>query len=165
MFQKPRPILLLVSLALNLFLIGTVVGGLVVGQRLRAMRPPPERGGPALWVAARGLSPEHREAYREVLRGEGGQVRAKLREAREARAEAWRSLEKEPFDQAAVRRKLAAARDQDAQARAALENGLVTFAAALPADERSKLAEGLARPGPRRGGPPSDKGPGPGDGP
>lgn len=150
MFQKPRPILLVVSLALNLFLIGTVVGGLVVGQRLRAMRPPPERGGPPLWVAARELSPEHRDAYREVLRGERGEVRMKLRSARDARTEAWQAMGKDPFDAEAVRDKLAAARGQDAQARGALEDRLVAFAASLPADERAKLAEGLARP-PQRG--------------
>jgi uncharacterized membrane protein len=150
MFQRPRPILLVVSLALNLFLIGTVVGGLVVGQRLRAMRPPPERGGPALWVAARGLPPEHRDAYREVLRGEGGEVRLKLRAAREARTEAWKTLGQEPFDAEAVRQRLAAARAQDAAARKELEDRLVAFAAGLPADERAKLAEGLAQPGPRR---------------
>lgn len=158
MFQKPRPILLVVSLALNLFLIGTVVGGLVVGQRLRTMRPPPERGGPALWVAARELSPEHRAAYREVLRGEGGEVRMKLRAARESRAEAWQSLGREPFDAAEVRKRLAAARTQDAQAREALEDRMVAFAATLSADERAKLAEGLARPGPRRGPSPHDRG-------
>jgi uncharacterized membrane protein len=155
MFQRPRPILLVVSLALNLFLIGTVVGGLVVGQRLRAMRPPPERGGPALWAAARGLSPEHRGAYREVLRGEGGEVRAKLRAAREARMQAWKTLGQEPFDADAVRQRLAAARTQDTAARQELEDRLVAFAAGLPADERGKLADGLSQPGPRR--PPRDR--------
>jgi uncharacterized membrane protein len=155
MFQRPRPILLVVSLALNLFLIGTVVGGLVVGQRLRAMRPPPERGGPALWAAARGLSPAHRDAYREVLRGEGGEVRSKLRAAREARMQAWKTLGQEPFDAGAVRQRLAAARTQDTAARQELEDRLVAFAASLPADERVKLAEGLSQPGPHR--PPRDR--------
>jgi uncharacterized membrane protein len=155
MFQRPRPILLVVSLALNLFLIGTVVGGLVVGQRLRAIRPPPERGGPALWAAARGLSPEHRDAYREVLRGEGGEVRAKLRAAREARMQAWKTLGQEPFDADAVRQRLAAARTQDAAARQELEERLVAFAAGLPDDERARLAQGLSQPGARH--PPRDR--------
>lgn len=147
MTERSRPILLIVSLALNLFLVGTIVGGLVVGQRLRAERPPPARGGPALWAAARELSPEDRAAYREVLRGEDGQARLNLRAARQARAEAWRSLNAEPFDPAVVRKHLSDARAQDAQARGELEDRIVTFAATLSPEDRARFVEGLTRPG------------------
>lgn len=152
---KSRTILLIVSLALNLFLVGAVVGGLVVGQRLRAERPALARGGPALWAAARDLPPEHRAAYRDVLRGEGGEVRQRLRAAREARVEAWRGLAAEPLDPAAVRRQLAAARTLDTEARGTLEDRIVTFAMSLPPQDRAVFVEGLTRQG--RNGPPSPR--------
>jgi uncharacterized membrane protein len=133
-------ILLIVSLALNLFLVGAIVGGLVVGQRLRAQRPPPM--GPALWAAARDLPKEQRAAYREILRGE---TRRQLRAAREARAEAWSGLTEEPLDADAVRRRLAVARALDSQARGALEDRIVAFAETLSPEDRARFAEGLTR--------------------
>lgn len=148
-----RTILLVGSLALNLFLLGAIVGGLVVGQRLRVHRAPPIAGGPMLWAAARELPPEHRAAYREVLRGKGGEARRELRDAREARAQAWSGLAKEPLDADAVRKQLAAARAQDSKARGALEDRIVAFAETLSAEDRARFVEGLARPprdGPRR---------------
>lgn len=155
MNERSRLILLIASLALNLFLVGTIVGGLVVGQRLRAQRPPPVMAGPALWAAAHDLPPEQKAAYRQVLRGEGGEARRQLRAAREARAEAWSGLTDEPFNGDAVRRRLAAARAQDTQARGALEDRIVAFAATLSPDERARFVEGLTRgrrEGPPRGG-------------
>lgn len=148
-----RTVLLIGSLALNLFLVGAIVGGLVVGQRLRVHRMPPVGAGPMLWTAARELPPEHRAAYREVLRGEGGEARRQLRAARDARAEAWSGLASEPFDAEAVRKQLAAAREQDSKARGALEDRIVAFAETLSAEDRARFVEGLARPpreGPRR---------------
>jgi uncharacterized membrane protein len=159
MSEKSRTVLLVVSLALNLFLVGAIVGGLVIGQRMRGP-PPAARGGPALWAAARTLPAEDRMAYREVLRGEGGSARRELRAAREARVEAWRTLADEPFNAATARRRLAEARALDAEARAALEDRIVDFAATLDAEERKRFVEGLTRPPParpqRRGQPQND---------
>lgn len=146
MNPRARTLLLVASLALNLFLVGTIVGGLVVGQRLRPEPPQRVRMGPPIWTAGRELSPEHRAAYREVLRGEDGAVRRELRAAREARADAWRGLADTSFDAEAVRRRLAEARAQDARARAALEERIVDFAVGLPPEERARFAEGLSRP-------------------
>ena len=154
MSERSRSILLIVSLALNLFLVGTIVGGLVVGQRLRIHRAPPVVAGPALWAAGRELPPDLRAAYREVLRGEGGDSRRQLRAAREARTEAWKGLAKEPFDAEAVRRQLATARAQDSQARGALEDRIVAFADTLSPEDRARFVEGLARRG-RQGPPPA----------
>lgn len=152
MAQRNIVIALVVSLAINLFLVGTVVGGLVVGQRMKAGPPPGRGGGGGFMMAGRELSPENRTAYREILRGENGEVRVKLRAVREARAEAWGELGKEPLDIAAVNRRLADARSQESAARSLLEDRVVAFAAGLPADQRTKLAEGLTR-SPRGDGP------------
>jgi uncharacterized membrane protein len=153
MSRRSLVIVVFVSLALNLFLIGGLVGGLVVGERLRTQTPTPgARGGPALWAAANSLPPEQRRAYRRMLRGEGGEVRTHLREARLARAEVWRMLADERLDVDLAKQRLAAARAMEMQARGEVENRIVDFTAGLPAPERAQLATALAEPkrGPAR---------------
>ncbi len=147
MSQRNLTIALFVSLAVNLFAIGAVVGGLVIGTRMAqgresAMRP----GPPAFFQAAAALSPERQEAYRQTIRGEVGQVRRKLTQAGEVRREAWRDLGDEPLDPAAVRRDLARAQAIEAEARSAVEGRVVDFAGQLSAQERQAFAEALARP-------------------
>lgn len=152
MSRRTLLIIIFVSLALNLFLIGGMVGGLVVGQRLRAERPPAmaRMGGPPVGAAAAALSPEHADAYRAMLRQEGSQVRTRMRAARDARLEAWRSLGADPFDPAVTKERLAAIRLQEVEARSGIDSGIVEFAAGLPAAERAKLAKALTE-RPRRG--------------
>lgn len=146
MSQRSLLIALFVSLAVNLFAIGAVIGGLVVagrvGERLDSIRP----GPPAVFGAAEALPPERQDAYRQALRGEAGQVRRTLREAGEARREAWRTLGETPLDTTAVRRDLARAQAIEAEARRAVEDRVIDFAATLEEDERRAFAEALARP-------------------
>jgi len=147
MSQRHLTIALFVSLAVNLFAIGAVVGGLVIGARMAqgresAMRP----GPPPFFQAAESLSPERQEVYRQTIRGEAGQVRRKLIQAGQARREAWSDLGEEPFDPAAVRRDLARAQAIEAEARSAVEGRVVDFAGELSVQERQAFAEALARP-------------------
>ncbi|HEY9234716.1 MULTISPECIES: periplasmic heavy metal sensor [Phenylobacterium] len=148
MSRKSLLIVLFVSLALNLFLIGTVAGGLVVGQRFRAAHPMPARVGvqPPLWRAADGLSQEQRNAYRAALRSGGPQMRDAMRQVRVARQDAWRALADEPFDAAAARRRLAEIRTQEARARGLVDDKVVDFAAGLSPAERTILVKGLTEP-------------------
>jgi uncharacterized membrane protein len=144
--MKPRGLMiaLFVSVALNLFAIGAVVGGLVVASRAPsgpAARP--ERSGPAIWAAGQALSPEWRAEYRRLLREQGPQTSRRLREVREARREAWELLGREPFDEAAATRALDAARAEEMAARRAVEARVVEFAGRLPPQERARLAERL----------------------
>lgn len=151
--MQPRAlwIVAIVSLALNLFLVGAVVGALVIGAHKPPMRRGEPRPGPALFAAAQALTPEQQQAYRMALRDQSRAMAPKLREAREARRSAWRRLGEDPVDQAAVARDLDRARALEGEARGAIERRLLAFAAALPADERAQLAERLSRaaPGPR----------------
>ena len=62
MSRKTLLIVLFVSLAVNLFLVGGVIGGLVVGQRLRPDRPPMARMNQPVWAAAQTLDPEKAKA-------------------------------------------------------------------------------------------------------
>jgi uncharacterized membrane protein len=144
MSRKTLLIALFVSLAANLFLVGAVAGGLVVGQKMRAERPhTAQRPNPPLWRAGDALPPDKAQAYRRALRDQSPEVREAMRAARTARMEAWRSIGQEPFDPAAAKRRLAEIRAQEADARGQIENDTIDFAADLSPEERKILARGL----------------------
>lgn len=152
MSQRSLTIALFVSLAVNLFAIGAVVGGLVIGVRMSegresAMRP----GPPPIFSAASALPEARQDAYREALRGEAREVRRSLMRAGEARRAAWGDIAAEPYDPAAVRQALTEAQAIEAQARSRLESRIVDFAADLSPEERQALAQALSRPPARHG--------------
>ncbi|HEY3695578.1 periplasmic heavy metal sensor [Phenylobacterium sp.] len=146
-------IVLIVSLAVNLFVIGATVGVFALGARMHLLRAGLRPAGP-LWAAAADLSPERQQAFHQALRGEAGEVGGKLRAARQARRDAWLSLRSEPFDQAAAAAALDRARALEMQARGGVERRIIDFAAGLTPEERARLAERLARWGPGRRPPP-----------
>lgn len=155
MSRRTLLIALFISLAVNLFLVGTLAGGLVIGHRLRADRPPPMQRGMSqpLWRAGDRLPPQQAQAYRQALRGAGPELRQAMHGARAERAEAWRSLGAEPFDPAATKRRLAGVRGREADARGRIEEQIVDYAAGLPVADRAALAKGLTE-RPRRDPPP-----------
>lgn len=156
MSRRALTIALVVSVVLNLFLIGAIVGAMRFAGHMHgpAMRPP----GP-LWAAADGLSPDRRRAFRQALRGEVGGVGGKLIEVRRARREAWLGLSADRFEPAVVAAALERARTLEFTARADVERRVLAFAATLTPAERATLAAGLARAhpgsGPRHGQPPA----------
>ena len=144
MSRKSLLIALFGSLALNLFLVGAVAGGLVVGQKVRAERPHmAQRPNPPLWRAGDALPPDRAQAYRRALRDQSVEVREAMRAARTARMDTWRSIGKEPFDPAAAKRRLAEIRAQEADARGKIENHAIDFSAGLSPEDRKVLARGL----------------------
>jgi uncharacterized membrane protein len=158
-------ILFVVSLVLNVFLIGAAVGVFTLGAHLARDRghergPPPGPGaGGQLWRASQGLPPEQARAFRQALRREAIAMRPQAQANLQVRMEAWRTGTREPFDPAAVKAALARARAGDQAARARIEERLVDLAAALPADQRRRVFEIMSEPPPRgmrrglRGGP------------
>jgi len=145
MSQNKLTIALFASVALNLFVIGAVVGGLVVASREpEAPVEPAARPGPALWAAGSQLPPETRREFRRMLREEGAQGGQRLREARQARRAAWETMAKEPFDEAATNQALDQARLLEMNARRDVEHRIVRFAGRLPADERARFAAALS---------------------
>lgn len=146
MSRRTLLIVLFVSLAVNLFLVGAVAGGLVVGQKFRAERSQPMRMVQPVWRAGEVLPPEQARAYHEALRGHGLDVRQAMRQARTERLEAWRGLGDEPFEPARVKARLAQVRNEEAGARGRVEDAIVDFAAGLSPAERRALAESLSRP-------------------
>lgn len=151
MAQRKLTIALVASAALNLFLVGAVVGGMLAGRsEHRPGGPGQGRGEPPLWSAGHVLAPEHREAYGQMLRNRAPGSAEDFRAARRLRAEAWRGLATQAPNAAAAKVTLARARELDAAARGELEGRVVDFATALPPAERIKLAEQLANPPHRR---------------
>jgi uncharacterized membrane protein len=179
-----RPLLvgLIVSAALNVFLIGGVAGMAYVRLAEKPVaapvppaqpatvyvsppaaapsapveRPPvvirqppqaqPERAPRApLWRAGDQLSPESRKALRQALRGANQKNQPITRQARAERQAALAAMRAPGFDPAEVSRRLASARSLDSQARANVESALAAYAATLSPDERTVLAQGLAK--------------------
>ena len=150
MTNRKLLIALVASLALNLFLVGAVLGGLVIGERLSDGRRPGVRGQPLIG-AANDLPRETRQAFRHMLRAQAQDLGEDLRDSRQARAQAWRRLGADPADPAQVKLDLAQARAGELQARAIIDGAIVDFVAGLPAPERALLARGLAHGGPGMG--------------
>lgn len=141
---------LFISLALNLFLVGAIVGGVLIGHRLRGAGPGPGGAAQPLWAAASVLPADKAEAYRLALRDQARDVGRQVRQARRERRDAWMALAESPLDAAGVTRRLAQARAIEMQARGGVEERIVAFAAGLSAADRAELAQALARSGPGR---------------
>lgn len=141
---------LFASVALNVFVIGGLVGASMSGMRLR---PGPQGPGPRppVMQALRELPPERREAWRESNRAARGAFGPRMREARRLNRDAMRRFGEEPFPRDAILADLRKARAIELQGRMAMDQRLVDFAATLPPAERARFGEALARPPERSG--------------
>lgn len=141
-------ILLFVSLALNLFVLGAAAGVTVLADLFHP-KPPP-----AAMMAAAALLPEaQRDAYRESLSDAAAAVRPKLRQARRLRHDAWLRLGSEPLDGTGVLADLDRARRLQSEAQDEIDRKIVELATPMPAAQRAKLGGMLAQPPQRRGAP------------
>jgi uncharacterized membrane protein len=149
MNESARHRWLLVSLALNLFVVGSVAGGAWIwwaAERpsiaaVAAVTAQP-RG---LRYAADELSAEQRRAFRSGLRDARREAGASIEAAASGRTEVLRLLRAPQLDRNAVAAALARTREADAAWRARAETSVVDFAATLSPDERIKLVSGLER--------------------
>ena len=137
------------SLALNLFIIGAVVGAAGMQarehqQRQRAAAAQSARSngiGNPLMRAAEVLPEAKREAYIARLKAEGENAKADFAASRAARVEASDLIGAPTFDPNAISSRLAAARNSDMAARARFETAVIEFAATLTPEERKALGE------------------------
>jgi uncharacterized membrane protein len=156
-------ILLIVSLTLNLFIVGALAGAGVMLMNLQqpppAARPP--QGG-AMMQAAGVLSQDQREAYKAMVQTANASVGKQNREARLLRRGAWVKLATDPVDVNGITGDLDRARDLENQARHVVEARIVAFAADLSQDDRARLADRLSAPpqnnNPQQQQPPQAKG-------
>lgn len=142
-------IVLFVSLALNVFVVGAFVGARLTGGRLN---PPPaglaqelRQRSPVL-AAVRELPPEAQAAWRSQMPEFAASNGPRMREARRLARETMRGFGREPFDPATVRADLERARALEHQSRLEMDRRLVAFAATLSPEDRSRFGEALARP-------------------
>lgn len=160
MSRRGLLIALVVSLAVNLFVLGGLAGVALMGFPIR--RPPPQMGPPRMLALGEVLTPEQRTAWQTTIRQTAETGGPKLMRARLMRRNAWQALATEPVNPQAALTALDQARALEFQARSEMDRAVVGFAATLPAEERRKLGEALGK---ARRGPPmhgwSGGGPGP----
>lgn len=148
MSSRTLHILLVVSLALNVFVVGGLVGAAIMWRQVEAPRPLAGAGRPArLREAAAALAPENRRMLRRAVREAALASRPQAGQARGARREAARLLVEPTFDRAAFDAALARARAADFAIRTRLEGAVTDAAARLPRSEREALAATLGRAG------------------
>lgn len=152
---------LIVSLAVNLFVLGGLAGAALMGFPLQR---PPQPGPPRLAVLGAALTPAQRPAWQATIRQAAENVGPKLRQARLLRDQAWRSMNDDKVDTQAVLAALSQSRGLEFQARSEMDRAVVGFTATLPVEERRKLGEALSRSRHGRPGRWSDHHHGPGGG-
>lgn len=138
---------LLVSVLLNVFLIGGVAGGL---YHWVAIAKPAEAvvNQHGLRQAMVKLPPERRRELRQLLRHNRADSQPLVMAGREARLGVIKQLEAPTLDRDVLVTELAKAREADMALRALVDSTLAQFASTLPQVERQKLVEALYLRGP-----------------
>lgn len=134
-----------ISLALNIFVIGAVAGGLIMGVRGLDHRPNRER--PPVIELVQSLDEADRAEAERTLRESGLAAREDFNTARRFRAEAIALAGAETFDRPAVEAALAQSRAAEAEGRTRLEGSLLDLMGQLDQADRERLAPSLARRG------------------
>ncbi|MCR9085995.1 MAG: periplasmic heavy metal sensor [Rhodobacteraceae bacterium] len=134
------------SLALNLVVIGAIIGALLLARGGGPERPGAElRAAGRLPVAAM-LPPDARAELREGLRAQGAGDKAAYRAADRAHAERLdAALRAEPFDPALVAELFAERRAFRGERAAAVDLVLVEVLAGMNADDRAAFADRMRR--------------------
>lgn len=135
------------SLALNLFLVGAIVGGAYRWFAARDAVPTAagaRAGAPtALRYAAQDLSPERRREFVDALRQARRDARPLTQQARAGRDDVLRLVAAPQFDRQALDAALANTREADRAVRERVETAVADFVATLTPDERATFAQGL----------------------
>ncbi|QJI29487.1 periplasmic heavy metal sensor [Pseudomonas sp. ADAK18] len=146
-YLKP---LLVVSVLLNVFLIGGVGGGLYHWlANTRPVEAVVNQHG--LRQAMVQLPPERRRELRQLLRQNRADSQPLIMAGREARLDVIKQLEAPTLDRAALLVDLGKAREADTALRLLVDNTLANFANTLPRDERQKLVQSLYSHGQAKG--------------
>jgi uncharacterized membrane protein len=144
-------IVLIASVVANVFLVGALIGALIIGQRLMHDRGDVRRGDrPGMLNAVQSISPERRQMLREVMREQALKAAPDLRAGRQARRAAAELIAAPTYDAVAVERAFKLARDYETTARAKIDAALATRLGQLSPDDRAAFARVMVR-GPRGG--------------
>lgn len=137
-------IVLAVSLAANLFLVGLLVGTGLFRDRPRGPRHA------AFSQAVEQLDPADADALRALMRTEAEQARPRVQALRAARREVEALMSRPDYDPAAVRSAMTQVRIEETALRDNLDAALIEFAGRLDPEERAAVAPLLRKGG--RGG-------------
>jgi uncharacterized membrane protein len=142
MSERSGPVVLAISLALNVFLVGAAVGGAYMWHAFGPLRAGiSARGG--LGVAAQTLPVEERKTFRQLLIQTRKQAVSDVTAARAGRLQLAQLMVADPLNRQAVDAQLSAIRQSDIALRAKLEKAVVDFAETLTPAERKSFVEGL----------------------
>jgi len=146
-------LLCIVSLVLNIFLLGAIAGGayrwLAGASSVAAAQP---RG---VRFAAEELSNERQKQFRLALRQARRDAAPLIESARDGRQQVAGLLGAPQFDRSAVEAALAQTRASDTALRARVEDAVVGFAATLTPQERVAFVDALTHRGPLYVAPPA----------
>jgi uncharacterized membrane protein len=132
-------LLLALSLALNLFLGGSIVGALWAGER-KEDKEPPRKGQRGYMAAAERLDPDDAERLRTLLRQKADDARPRVEVLRAARREAEAAMAAPDYNPDAVRAALERARTEELALRREVDNAVIAFALTLEPEGREALA-------------------------
>lgn len=147
--SKTRVVLVL-SLGLNLLVLGAVLG--------HAWRGGFDRGPPPLSWGLRTLSPEARAQVMPRLRENLQESRAQRRALRQAGEAVEAAVGREPFDRSGLKEALTALRGATNAYQQQMHERALDVLAELSPEDRRAVAALLLRPGPHRHGPPGPGG-------
>ena len=141
-------LLLVASLALNLFVLGVLFGAggmyLSASQTRRDSGPASASAasaGRTLWAVSTRLSPAHRKALQDYLTREGEALAEPIHQLRTQRRHAIDAMGAETYDAAAAARAQSDAQDRALAIRRELTTGLTQLMADFTPEERRLLAE------------------------
>lgn len=147
-------ILLIASLALNMFLLGA--GAVLLGRALFAPPMPPgprfmERGGmPSPMTIFKAMPEASRERLERDFKEERTRMRRAIGVARKARREAYEAFTAEPFVPTALTERLRRSREADLAAVGAVHELMGQLTQALSPEERQLVAAEVRRRADRR---------------
>ena len=142
-----KTVVLVASLALNLFVVAFVLGQATRGY-LDDGRRPFDRGSARVdWgQIVEHMPREARDEARVILRQSGERMRVILPNLQRAHDAAGRALVADPYDQEAARSAFAEVRQYTDQVQEAIQEGLLQLAVELTPEERRRLFERLPPP-------------------
>lgn len=144
--RRPAPLwmraLLLVSLALNLLVVGIVAGAVASRRAPDGIAPPRD---PASTLYLRAMPGAHRDAFDAELRRAAGPFRVDREALRAELAATLAVLRADPFEPAAFAERIAAQRRGLAERTAAGDRLIVARIAAMTPDERQAYADRLEK--------------------
>lgn len=143
MGERSRTILLAISLALNVFILGAAAGGAYIWQS--AERPKAGQNRQALRFAAEKLPDEQRNSFRQTIAAARRASMADIAAAQAGRDTLAGLLSQRDPDLTAVGSELVKIRSADLALRTRLEQAIVDFAATLSPEQRQDLVEGLRK--------------------